>query len=119
MESKYIKKLIVTNQNHDKQARETTFGAQGPGYNIIDPDNPNNHIEDNLDGIPIEMSRMSIETKQLLEELYKVTDYILETDITVKGLIDHFGKRKEKICSSYSGRHIGHYITAAKEKIVL
>jgi uncharacterized damage-inducible protein DinB len=105
--------IIERNQRHAKQSLQTPFAANKILYNAIDPRNPNNHIDDILEGtflsLPNFAEHLSDTEKAWVDELQtKITEPI-NTNINIQDFIKFFKSRKEKTASSPSGRHYGHY----------
>jgi hypothetical protein len=71
--------------------------------NAIDPTSDNNAIEDILNGT------FTDHCKEWMNDLRKVIDQQINTHISTQDFIYFFKKRKEKMASSSSGRHMGHY----------
>jgi hypothetical protein len=106
--------ILEYNQQHLRQANETPFGQQGNLAYLVNPSHPENQIDPLLDGEAYFDETTSLEMDQWITELQRKTPHEIDTTITETDYIKCFKSMKESKASSPSGRHVGHYIVAAK-----
>ena len=106
--------LLQFNQNHFRQANDTPFGQHGTLAHHVDPLNPNNQHEELLSGTATFLEDTTPELDQWIQELEQKSNEEIDLQISEEDFIHCFRRMKEHKASSPSGRHVGHYILAAK-----
>jgi hypothetical protein len=110
--------IIKRNQSHSRQSLNTPFHTIPELSDAINPTNPDNKIENILNGtfldtLPPDIS-LSLTERQWITDLQQRLDTEIETHITTQDFINFYKHRKEKTASSPSGRHYGHYKVLAQ-----
>ena len=108
--------LLQRNEKHFGQATYTTFGDAGPGFEFIDPANPESdtHIDAMLDGVFEPWESASPYVREFLSELKCTLEVEVDTKLTLHDFINLFKKIPESTASSVSGLHYGHYRVLSK-----
>ena len=108
--------LLQRNERHFGQATYTTFGDAGPGYQYIDPTNPDSdkHIDEMLEGVFEPWPSASPYVREFLKELQCTVTTEMNTKLHLQDFIDLFKKIPENTASSVSGLHYGHYKVLSK-----
>ncbi len=102
--------IMERNQRHSRQYLQMPFVSIPELYNAVNPNNPNNKIEQILNGTFTNnyMKNYLIEQEWIKALQTQISSSINET-IEMEDFIAFFKKRKDLTASSSSGRHIGHY----------
>ena len=77
-------------EKHYQQANETPGGLHGPARNINNQTHPDNIIEQILNGEGAKWERISEESRQWFQELEKIMETTIATEIHVDDFIQHF-----------------------------
>lgn len=104
--------ILKRNQQHARQSLKTPFTSDPYLANAVNPESPTNQIEEIINGTFLAQCHnhctLSNIEQQWVNELTKCVNTNIDTHITVQQFIYFFKKRKEKMASSFSGRHFGH-----------
>jgi hypothetical protein len=105
--------LINRNQKHSHQSLNTLFSYIPELADASNPTNPDNKIEDIINGefvhslpthLPLSQAKL-----RWIANLQKQIDVEIDTKISMNDFINFFKLRKEKTASSHSYHHFGRY----------
>jgi len=108
--------LLRRNEKHYSQATFTAFGEAGPGFQYINPDNPDSdqHIDEMLEGVFEPWDSASPHVCELLGALKCTVEQELDTSLHLSDFVSLFKTIPERTASSVSLRHYGHYKVLSK-----
>jgi hypothetical protein len=104
--------ILERNQRHARQSLQTPFASNPVLAQAINPDHPDNKIEQIVQGSFLASHddiHLNDLERQWVQELQSRMDQEINTHITIDDFKRYFKSRKEKTASSFSGRHMGHY----------
>ena len=89
--------LLAHNSTHFQQANESPFRVKGLGCDYINPDNPDNQVEEILNGeVDIEWEGIFKETKLWMAEMQKEMEAKIDLSVSEQDFIKNFKSMPEK-----------------------
>lgn len=107
--------ILVCNWKHSLQALSTPFFNDPALHSLIDPDTPDNKLQQLLDGSCLSNlitdSTLSESERQWIISLQQIIESEISLSLSIDNYKHFFRVKQEHTASSPLGRHFGHYKT--------